>query len=360
MMQFPVLENVIWTLVVILVIIIVILVAYLKILRTNIRLIEVKKIEYTALSEKLLIEFLYAEEEDVYLSKTQKKVLKTFKKGLSNKRKRVIMTATFFELRQEVSGKMVRTMHKLYEEVGLLNYAVKKLRSKKWHIIALGIRDLRQFKVQKVEGLITKFINHDRDEVRREAHLYFLELFEFEGLNFLDDLKVPLSEWDQIQLLGEIQKFDDSKIKDISKWLESENEYVVMFILSLVKIYNLLETKDILLTLLEHPVIAVRLRTIDVLAHFEVVEAKEILKKKFLTLEKKEKLGFFKLLEKTATIEDSTFAMRFVNDEIFEIRYKALRILRKVDANLYNRLEKTSEDEAYNKIIKFIDYSYGV
>lgn len=360
MMQFPVLENVIWTLVVILVIIIIVLVIYLKILRNNIRIIELKKIKYTKEAEQLLIEFLYAEEDGVHLSKSQKKILKKFKKGVSSRRKRSIMTAVFFELRQEVSGKMVRTMQKLYDETGLLNYAIKKLRSKKWHIIALGIRDLRQFKVQKVEHLITKFINHKRDEVRREAHLYFLELFEFEGLNFLDDLKSPLSEWDQIQLLGEIQKFDDNQILDVSKWLKSENEYVVIFILTLVKIFNLLETKDIMLSLLEHPKIEVRLKAIETLAHFEVVEAKEILKKKFLELDIKEKLGFFNLLDKTATIKDSTFAMRFINDEFFEIRYNSLRILKRVDPNLYNRLEKTSEDENYNKIIHFLDYSYGV
>jgi hypothetical protein len=358
-MRFPLLENVIWALVIILIIIISMLIIYLKILRNNIRIIESKKLKYTRIVEQLLMEFLYGEEEGVTLSKVQKKVIKKFKKGLSSRRKRKIMTATFSDLNQEVSGKMVLIMQKLYDEIGLIAYAIKKLRSKEWHIIAIGIRDLRQFRVQKVEHLITKFINHNRNEVRREAHLYFLELFEFEGLNFLDDLKAPLSEWDQIQLLGEIQKFDNNQIKDVTKWLQSENKYVVLFILNLVRIYNLLETKSILLTLLEHANEEIRLKTIGVLAHFEVVEAKEILKIKYLELSTPEKLAFFNLLEKTAELKDNTFVMLYMNDEIFEIKYKAIRILKNIDINLYNRLEKKSQDDSYNKIINFLDYSYG-
>jgi hypothetical protein len=135
---------------------------------------------------------------------------------------------------------------------------------------------------------------------------------------------------------------------------------VVLFILSLVRIYNLLETKDILLALLEHTNIEIRLKTIRVLAYFEVVKAKEILKTKFLELSTPEKLAFLNLLEKTAVQQDATFVMRYMDDEIFEIKYKAIRILKNIDINLYNRLEKTSEDESYNRIIHFLDYSYGI
>ncbi|UAM99629.1 hypothetical protein K8354_07445 [Polaribacter litorisediminis] len=227
-------------------------------------------------------------------------------------------------------------------------------------MVVEGIRDLRQFKVTKVAPLIKKFINHKREEVRREAHLYFLELFELEGLNFLDDLKLPLSEWDQIQLLGEIKKIEDRKIKDISKWLKSENEYVVLFVLTLVKHFNLLDTKEIMLSLLNHANLEIKLKTIETLTYFEIVEAKEILKNRYSDLTIKEKLAFFNLLEKTATKKDTLFAVSHIDNDHFEIRYKALCILKKIDVNLYDKLEKKSEDEAHNKIIHFIDYSYGV
>ncbi len=84
---------------------------------------------------------------------------------------------------------MINNMHELYEEIGLLKFAFKKLRSRKWNVVALGIRDLRQFKIKRAEKHILPFVNHSRREVRSEAQLYFLELFGFDGLNFLDDFK---------------------------------------------------------------------------------------------------------------------------------------------------------------------------
>ena len=359
-MEIQLIESVIWTLVVILVIIITILVIYLKVLRNNIRVNVRRNTNYTAQVEGLLINFLYSGEEGDQYSKSQKKIIKEFKKGLPSKRKRKIIIQTFIKLGHEVSGNMVVEMYKLYEEIGLLNYTIKKLRSKKWNVIAIGIRDLREFKVKKTQHLIKKFINHRRQEVRREAHLYFLQLFGYDGLSFLDNLKVPISEWDQIQLLGEIEKIENHEILDVIKWLRSKNVYVVTLMLRVVKFFNRLETKEVLLDMLNHSNLVVRLSVIDILTHFEVKEAKGILKNKIEELSLKEKIAFFKLLEKIATKEDSLLVLDYINHENFELKYKALRILKTIDENLYSKLENTSEDESYNKIKNFLDYSYGI
>ena len=359
-MRFPLIESVIWAIVVILVVIIIILVIYLKILRSNIRIIERKNIKYRKTVEENLIRFLYSEDEGILLSNQQKKIIKKFKKGAFSRRKRKIISDTFFVLSQEISGKMILTMHKLYEEIGLLKFTTKKLKSKKWNIVAIGIRDARRFNIEKLKDSIAKFINHPREEVRREAHLFFLELFGYEGLSFLDDLKAPLSEWDQIQLLGEIQKIENHLILDVSKWLTSDNDYVIIFILNIVKMFNRLETKEILLTLLHHKNINVRIKAIETLTHFEVVESKYILKSKFTELSLPEKIASFDLFAKVATIEDNTFIINYITHENFEIKHKALLILKAIDKNLYDKLEKKSENEDYNKIINFLDYSYGL
>lgn len=358
-MKFPLIESVIWSIVVILIVIIFILVVYLKILRANIRITFKKNIKYKDNVEHLLIEYLYAEEKGVLFSKKQQKIINKFKRGFLSKRKRKIMIATFYNLSKEISGNMIDSMDKLYQEIGLPAYSVKKLRSKRWNIVASGIKDLRNFELKKPQKLVEKFINHPREEVRREAYLYFLQLFEFEGLNFLDHLKAPLSEWDQIQLLGEIEKFDH-QIGDVSKWLRSDNDYVILFVLKIVKLFNCLETKNFLFDLLQHQNIEIRLVTIETLTHFEIPEAKEILKEKINKLSDKELINFFNLLEKTATIQDSLLIIKYVSHPNFEIKHKALKILKSVDENLYNKLEKQSEDNSYNDIINFLDCSYGV
>ncbi len=115
-----------------------------------------------------------------------------------------------------------------------------------------------------------------------------------------------------------------------------------------------------LLSLLQHSNIDVRLKTIEILTHFEVVEAKEIVKNKLQEISLKEKISFFKLLEKTATKEDSLLVVDYINHENFELKYKALSILKSIDESLFKKLEKTSEDKSYNKIIQFLDLSYGI
>lgn len=357
-MRSPTIENIIWTLVVLLFVVIIMLVVYLKILRKNIRVKDRKSKEYTINIEQMLIEYLYLQEGSV-ITLSQKKIINKFKKGLLFKNKRRIITTVFIKLSDEISGTMINNMHELYEEIGLLKFAFKKLRSRKWNVIALGIRDLRQFKIKRAEKHILPFVNHSRREVRSEAQLYFLELFEFDGLNFLDTLKVPLSDWDQIQLLGEIKKFDNHKINDVSRWLLSENDYVIVFMLHLVRSFNLLETKDLLLDLLNHKNEDVRLRTIQVLTHFEIEDAKEILTNKYEELTKKEKISFFKLLKATAKPEDSMFIVNFVKDANFEIKWLSLQILKNINKQLYDNLEKTSEDESYNKFIHLLDSNYG-
>ena len=332
---------------------------YFDCLLKNIRITFKKSINYKDHVEHLLIEYLYAEEQGVLFSEKQQKIINKFKRGFLLKRKRKIIIAAFYNLSKEISGNMIDSMDKLYQEIGLPEYSVKKLRSKRWNIVASGIKDLRNFEFKKPQKLVEQFINHPREEVRREAYLYFLQLFEFKGLDFLDHLKAPLSEWDQIQLLGEIEKFDH-QIGDVSKWLTSSNDYVILFVLKIVKLFNCLETKKILFDLLHHQNLEIRLVTIDTLSHFEIPEAKEILKEKIDELTEKELIAFFNLLEKTATIVDSLLIVIFTSYPNFEVKYRALKILKSVDENLYNKLEKQSEDNSYNDIIHFLDYSYGV
>ena len=360
-MEFTLFEAVIWAFIVVLSIFIVILVFYLKILRNNIRITVKKNEKYRHTIEGLLIEFLYSESEDGKYSSKQKKIIEKFKKGLISKRRRKIITETFLQLDQQVSGQMIKQMNNLYKEIGLISFAMNKLRSRKWHVVAIGIKDLRQFKIRRVKGAIAKLINHEREEVRREAQLYFLELFGYEGLDFLTDLKVPLSDWDQILFLGEVSNLENHEIEDVTRWLDSENDYVIIFVLQIVQMFNRLETKDYLLKLLNHDNQEVRLKCLEVITHFEISEAKEILLDKYDEITLKERIAFFEFLEKTATSEESVFLLNHVNDDNFEIKFKALQVLQKVNSEMYSKLEKKSEeDEEYNRIVEFLDVSYGV
>ena len=349
-------ENIIWNIVFILLGLVFLLVIFLKIVRTRIRAIEKSNREYQIKIEQVLIEYLYAKNEGDDFIEIENNIIK---KDLRSKSKRKIITSIFLKLRQEVSGGLVANMGDLYEEIGLLYFAKRKLKSKKWNIIALGIRDLRLFRIEEIQDSISNFINHSREEVRREAHLYFIEVFKFKGLSFLDDLKAPLSEWDQIMLLEHLKKFDDQEIPDVTKWLSSKNEYTVLFTLNIVKFFNRLETTDALLDLLNHPKEHIRVRAIELLSHFEILDAKEILKENCANLSVKERKAFFSLLYKMATKNDTTFVLGYIKDEVFEVKKLALQILNAINEKAYLLLDRKSDDEDHNKIMNFINCSHG-
>lgn len=350
-------ETIIWNIVFGLSVFILILIVFLIILRNKIRIDARKYAIYEKKTEQVLIEYLYAVNEGLELKDDKKR--NKLKSDLLNSRKRKIITSIFLKLRQEVSGGLIINMGDLYEKLGLHKYDRIKLNSKKWNSIALGLRDLRLFRVKGIQNSVSKFINHPREEVRREAHLYFIGVLGFKGLKFLDNLTRPLSEWDQIQLLGQLKKFDDQEMPDISNWLKSNNDYVILFSLNIVSLFNRIETKDELLLLLNHENEIIRIKAIELLSKFEFIEAKSILINNYENLTKKEKIVFWNFLKEIATKEDSTFVLKHINEESFEVKVIALEILVSINKKEYKLLEENSNDASLNKIIHFLNRNYG-
>jgi hypothetical protein len=350
-------ETLIWNLVIGLSIFILLLILFLIILRNRIRIKERKYAIYEKKTEQILIEYLYSVNEGIELVDDKKR--KKLKSDLLNRRKRKVITSIFLKLRQEVSGGLIINMGDIYKRIGLDKYDIIKLNSNKWNSIALGIRDLRFFKIKGTQNSVSKFINHPREEVRREAHLYFIGVLGFKGLDFLDNLTRPLSEWDQIQLLGLLKKFDDQEMPDIKRWLKSNNDYVILFTLNIIYNFNRIETKEDLLLLLNHSNEIIRIKTIEIFSKFEFEEAKNILKENYTNLSINEKYAFWNYLKKIATLEDTSFILKHLKDADFEVKHIALEILFAINKEEFNLLEHNSNDETLNKIIHFINHNYG-
>jgi len=277
----PFIIQIVWITSLVLFLIVIILIISLKLLRNHLRESERNALKYSKKYELLLLTYLYAQNEDGGISSEQKSVINKLKRDITNKFKRGIIISTLLKLKNEISGEMADAIQNLYSQTKLKNSALVKLSNKKWYIIAKGIREFTLFQVKEVHHEVIKHINHPKKEVRKEVQLYLVNLFNFEGLIFLNDLKTPLADWDQIQLLEELQKFENQQLPDITLWLKSTNDSVVIFALKLAKIYNQFGMKDVLIDLLTHKSEKVRLELIPVLNYLNVIEAKEVLKGDF-------------------------------------------------------------------------------
>lgn len=350
----PLIIQIIWMVSCVLFVTAVVLIIYLKVFRSHLRKNEKIVKTFQKKYEKLLITYLYAGSEEKGISVEQQAIINKLKSEIKNEFKREIVINSLLKLRNEISGEMADAIQELYCKAGLLDHSLIKLRSSSWYIIAMGIRELTQFNIEKANKQVVKYANHSKSEVRKEVQLYLVNLFHFKGLDFLDDLKVPLSEWDQIQLLEVLQRSKDQEICNIIPWLKSKNDSVVIFALKLAEIYNQYETKETLLELVSHKSEKVRIELMRVLNHLTVFESKEALKSTFNTRSKDEQIAFFKLLENMYDTNDEAFLLEQIYNKNFEIKFEALKILKLFHNEQFNNLKLTPPESEFVKIAKFL------
>lgn len=273
------------------------LIVTLKVIRSSLRIKDNEILKFKKEYEALLVEYLYSGDDTNELTAVQHTIILKLKEAIEVNSIRKSVITILSGLMNEVSGEMSESIKALYRKSGLIDYAILRLNSKKWHINAKAIGELRRFKIYETEAQILGFINHPRVEVRKEAQVYLVHLFKFKGLSFLDDFKLPLSEWHQLQLLESLLNFDEQVIGDIKPWLKSPNASVVLFALKLAKIYNQFDAKPVLIELLSHPEKAIRISTIDVLSLLFGYEIDDLIKANCADLNTDEQLYILEHLE---------------------------------------------------------------
>src|SRR5690606_30203431 len=350
----PSLIRLVWWVSGILATAIIVLVVFLKYIRFFLRKRSQEAAKFRSEYEALLVEYLYSGDESGKLTEAQESIVKKVRENIKKPSKRKVIVSVLFNLMDEVSGEMSDAVKTFYYKTGLIHYAYERLKSLKWNVVAKGIGELRCFRIEEANAMVAPFINHSKSEVRSETHLYMVNLFLFEGLSFLNDLKEPLSEWIQIQLLETLQKFDNQEICDIRPWLKSKNNSVVLFALKLAQIYNQFEVKETLMDLLSHEDKNIRIKSIDVLAHLYGIEAKEMLMANFNTLSLEEQISFFKMLEKLVVPDDEPFVEAYLFHKNFEIQLLALKILKEINFDKYVVLTKPSNNNKSLAMVKAV------
>ena len=255
----PLIIELVWSISSVFFIILITLIIYLKYLRGSLRKKERLTAAYEKEYESNLINYLYSGNEVDEISLEQQAIIDQFNEDSKDPFKRKILISVLVKLKNEISGDIADSVQKLYFQTELVHYALSRLSHKKWYVIAKGIRELKKFHVKEAYKEVLIHIDHPRREVRKEMQLYMVDLFYFEGLDFLNLLETQLSEWDQIQLLGILQKLENQDIPNIKSWLNSSNDSVIIFALKLAKTYNQFEAKDEITILLNHSTKKIRL-----------------------------------------------------------------------------------------------------
>ena len=302
------------------------LLVYLKNLRDRLKIKKRIESTYEKKYESDLIEYLYASDDETE-NEQQQKIVVYLKKCAQNRLKRKIIISTFLKLKNDVSGETADAIQKLYRQTGLIESATSKLKSKKWDVVAKAIRELTQFEIKETHDEIIKLVNHPKKQVRFEIQKYLVQLFRFDGLEFLNVIENDLSEWDQIQLLEILNKFNNLHVPDMSGWLRSKNTSVVSFTLKLVRIHNQFGINEEIIALFNHPNEEIRIEAINLVNPLGIFEAVEILKTDIFKRTLDEQIAFFKMMEELSMPDDIEFVKEHINHENFYIRISVMKIM---------------------------------
>lgn len=180
-------------------------------------------------------------------------------------------------LHKSLIGESAEQLRHLYLQLGLHSYSKQKLYSGSWHVIAQGIGELAEMGMREYNDLIRSFINHPHPVLRSEAQVALLKLKKNGLFALLDDLKEPLSDWQQLQLARAASKAQLLAIPDFKQWLDNNEETILIFSLRMIAYYGQHNALPQLYQLLQHTSEKVREEAVITLRHLEAFEAVPVL-----------------------------------------------------------------------------------
>ena len=192
---------------------------------------------------------------------------------VANKGRRQILIENIVSLHKNLIGESADKLQKLFKQLGLQKYCKHKLYSDSWHVVAKGIGELADMSIQKRSELIRTFVNHPNPTLRSEAQVALLKLNSDAPFSFLDDLKEPLLDWQQLQLARAAYKSQFLNIPNFEPWLKSPEESIVVFCLRMIAFYGQHSASAAILNLLEHASARVREEAVATLRQLEYFDA---------------------------------------------------------------------------------------
>jgi hypothetical protein len=179
-----------------------------------------------------------------------------------------VLASELVRTRQALRGHMAANVVALYNQLGLAACSEQLLNSPKWHLQAKGIQQLSVMEQHQFFDAIYIRVNHPNKWVRNEAQLGMLRLRGTQGIGFLKHLRYPLSEWQQFNLLHQLQLSQTKNLPGLGRWLLSKNNSVVVFSIRLCQMYQLFDYAARIETLQRHASLSVRQVAGECLSHW--------------------------------------------------------------------------------------------
>lgn len=316
---------------------------------------ELNYYDWKELADDLITMAIFFEPDDLnLLNKTVVEISPKIKKLLSNKHFRTILTNQLLSAKENMIGSSGDNLNLLYKQLGLEAFALKKIRSKSWHKIAKGIKELGLMNLKKYRGDIEPFLNYKRTLIRIEAQNTMLKFSGFQGLRFLDTVAYPISEWHQLKLLEELAQLPPDDFTGIDNWLNSDNDSVVIFALKLVRNYHFFQFHQQLTQLFFHQKEHIRLHAIIAIKEISDENTANSLIEIYPKETTNNKLEILSALKEIAMQDEIPFIVSCLDDHLTDIKFAAAATLHHIKPNGFSHVlaHADAEKEPLVRIIK--------
>lgn len=257
--------------------------------------------------------------------------------------------------KKNFSGAVSDNITALYVRLGLKAHSLKKLKEKRhWHIQARGIQELYLMDQRDCLRKIYKQTNSEYEFVRLVAQNGIIHLTGFPGLRFLDVVSQPLSEWHQLKLIEQLKFHTPGEdfADNISKWLQSKNETVVVLALKLASDYQLYAVRPFVIDALVHSHDSVRSQALKTLVRLADEFTPSLLLGYFAKESEMNQAFILNALRNLATEKEQAFLERLLDHKSDTIKLKAGIVLAECTSGGLALLEKKGREqpEPYQRI----------
>ena len=221
--------------------------------------------------------FSEAEELEANIEKTKK----LNKEYLNRKRHAEVITSELLLLYNSFTGESRKNLRELYLKAGFIEYTEQKVKSRKWELQAQGIREAALMRDERVVGRLIQLSHNKNQLVKENAQISLLKIRGFAGLDFLNEINTPLSNWHQINLIETLKEHSNSTLPDFTTWLSSNETTVILFAVRLIRHFKQIEKSEKLFPLLEYSNLSVKTEVIRTLADLQKTEVIPLLEKRF-------------------------------------------------------------------------------
>ena len=249
------------------------------------------------------------------------------KKLLHNPRFRQYLIDEVIHAMKNFSGTTTGNLKKLYGILDLDKDSFKKLHRKKWHIKAKGIQELAMMEQVKYVKEIFRLTNNANELVRNEAQCALVHFYGFKGFRFLNVTAYPISQWQQIQLLNNLQDVTYCKLDGIKKWMESPNESIIIFSLKLATFYNCFDVYDQVIHCLQNPSLQIKLNALEYLKKMPREDTADQITAHYSFGNKIIKLAILSILKEIGTERQIPFLLKQLHNVDDNIKVAAAKTL---------------------------------